>query len=786
MVQKLFLLVIVGLFSIFSVDGATDPYYLPPLPSAPWATTVGWGGVAPLNFNYTWPWGTNWTHRANSTNTLSSASFYITHSNDAHKTKSISWTLTSNFNYLKAHYTQCPTKTTANSVTQYQRLWKVKVQDWSERDVYILFCYWGYNTIRVYHRVQNNWVWTKDQAIYHWSIRVNLQLASQKSTWGGLVVWNTGTSTWWWQLWTAVQNPSTNSDSWSAELSLPFASMSTCGAAKDSNNIKYPKFVRSDCFLKNEKYYYYICEKWDNFCNSSWSSSTHIKPGPIDNTNNVTTWVYNWNPFKWNIDSSLLSKLSVVVKRIEKLDVAWLKQMKNKLSTLKVKFSAKPVIINLINYLTFEVDRIIKEKTKDSDIDDFFCALSGDCGDDVVTGDPRICTQETKTCPDGKTLVSRTWPNCEFKACPVVTINPAANDTCTIKDKSVDLKMYGCKKGDYNTVFKRSDMSCFVWPVKAPLTGKWIKDGTTYSFGGNNLVEAQRLECKWWTFYKSTEVTNPPASTWSVLPVTPVQKIDRNNKKWWYTTDLYTNRCTIKNIHTKKCSCPSWYQATQTVSFGWSLDSNFNCYKIILSAQPAVQPVNNWNTWWTIVDGWYTKDYSWNCTKPNPQTWKCTCQSWYTAEWATGLIWEVNSKCTKKVAQITKWVCGPLNGSTVSTMPTSSTSWLCKVGKLDGSAATGNPWQYNKMIHWRCQNIGNYDYASCSARPNEIINWKCGDVNWKTIENKPTYDLCKSGTLAKYQFVRYNTYKKADEYAWKCMWNAFWQQSHFCRAYVTK
>jgi len=29
-----------------------------------------------------------------------------------------------------------------------------------------------------------------------------------------------------------------------------------------------------------------------------------------------------------------------------------------------------------------------------------------------------VCTQEAKLCPDGKTYVSRTGPNCEFAPCP--------------------------------------------------------------------------------------------------------------------------------------------------------------------------------------------------------------------------------------------------------------------------------------------------------------------------------------------------------------------------------
>lgn len=34
------------------------------------------------------------------------------------------------------------------------------------------------------------------------------------------------------------------------------------------------------------------------------------------------------------------------------------------------------------------------------------------------TGNKIFCTQEAKLCPDGKTYVGRTGPNCEFAKCP--------------------------------------------------------------------------------------------------------------------------------------------------------------------------------------------------------------------------------------------------------------------------------------------------------------------------------------------------------------------------------
>lgn len=37
----------------------------------------------------------------------------------------------------------------------------------------------------------------------------------------------------------------------------------------------------------------------------------------------------------------------------------------------------------------------------------------------VTSGKQVVCTQEAMLCPDGKTYVGRTGPNCEFSACPL-------------------------------------------------------------------------------------------------------------------------------------------------------------------------------------------------------------------------------------------------------------------------------------------------------------------------------------------------------------------------------
>lgn len=54
----------------------------------------------------------------------------------------------------------------------------------------------------------------------------------------------------------------------------------------------------------------------------------------------------------------------------------------------------------------------------------------------------QVCTQEAKLCPDGKTYVSRTGPNCEFATCP----NPGENKLIGIieKDSGTTYNPQGC------------------------------------------------------------------------------------------------------------------------------------------------------------------------------------------------------------------------------------------------------------------------------------------------------------------------------------------------------
>lgn len=54
----------------------------------------------------------------------------------------------------------------------------------------------------------------------------------------------------------------------------------------------------------------------------------------------------------------------------------------------------------------------------------------------ISNGGGIACTMEAKLCPDGKTYVGRTGPNCEFAKCP--DAGGSANPTCIPRPKCLD------------------------------------------------------------------------------------------------------------------------------------------------------------------------------------------------------------------------------------------------------------------------------------------------------------------------------------------------------------
>ncbi len=73
---------------------------------------------------------------------------------------------------------------------------------------------------------------------------------------------------------------------------------------------------------------------------------------------------------------------------------------------------------------------------------------------------PIACTLEAKLCPDGKTYVGRTGPNCEFAKCPAIVPSPTPSGSC-LKDSDCPSTAYSCEATQgYGTACSSTDPNC--------------------------------------------------------------------------------------------------------------------------------------------------------------------------------------------------------------------------------------------------------------------------------------------------------------------------------------
>lgn len=185
------------------------------------------------------------------------------------------------------------------------------------------------------------------------------------------------------------------------QKSTPYENISNCEESKKSNNEKYSDYIRSSCFKEWDKYIYYICDKTEQTCstsnNTSWSINDSWKTSSWDINLTLLEWK---NPYSYEIDVAVLKKLNTLVTELKKVkDIKVLKDFKSKLDILYKKFYEKPAVVNIIKYLSYEVDIIIKDFEKNDWIDDFFCELSGNCNQKPI-------------CPEAMPIAKKDW--CEI------------------------------------------------------------------------------------------------------------------------------------------------------------------------------------------------------------------------------------------------------------------------------------------------------------------------------------------------------------------------------------
>lgn len=164
-------------------------------------------------------------------------------------------------------------------------------------------------------------------------------------------------------------------------ISNQYNDYTSCDTKKLEYDNVYPGFERSTCFENSGNYYYFICENWltcDLWINiiSTTSNTNNTVTNQINNSN---------NPYTNAINADLLNKLNKIINDLRARKDVLSKDdynklyngFKSKLEWLKTKYSNNKVIVDMINYLLFELKSIQYNET--DEVDNFLCELTWTC-----------------------------------------------------------------------------------------------------------------------------------------------------------------------------------------------------------------------------------------------------------------------------------------------------------------------------------------------------------------------------------------------------------------------
>lgn len=185
-----------------------------------------------------------------------------------------------------------------------------------------------------------------------------------------------------------------------------YQNLESCSNDKDKYNVEFPAYTRSDCFKYNQKYSYFICERtyscnlenitqlannWTNDVSNSNSNlnTTNNNLDNLNKTNNNTNWKYNLSDAEKKKLDAVLNKIKTQWESYNDLSKynKLLDTFDAKLDTLWKKYSNNSKVTSMIDYLKDWVDALknnINNKTSssNSNADDFFCDLLGNCNSD--------------------------------------------------------------------------------------------------------------------------------------------------------------------------------------------------------------------------------------------------------------------------------------------------------------------------------------------------------------------------------------------------------------------
>ncbi|MDD3646592.1 MAG: hypothetical protein PHH06_04280 [Candidatus Gracilibacteria bacterium] len=189
-----------------------------------------------------------------------------------------------------------------------------------------------------------------------------------------------------------TQNDITNHINKGYILSNSFKDYNECSKAIEKYNIDFPNYKRSNCFLNNNSYNYFICNSGLN-CNIEESKVFTNS----NNTNNTQLIQPTKVAYQDKLDN-FLEKISSSRKEMSIYEYEnLLNQLKKQLSDLGAKFKNNATIVGMVNYLQNGIEGLKKEYVESNEIEDFFCQLLGNCKNNNIS---TVSTNLTFTKPN--------------------------------------------------------------------------------------------------------------------------------------------------------------------------------------------------------------------------------------------------------------------------------------------------------------------------------------------------------------------------------------------------
>ncbi len=163
---------------------------------------------------------------------------------------------------------------------------------------------------------------------------------------------------------------SLSASAWFKELSSWYVTENECIIQKDFFNTEHTSDIRSDCFLVDNNFHYYLCDKMSFTCNISSVSAENS----LINSFNPN------NPYWEGMVSLIIPRLQKIYFKLMALSPNKLEILLTQIDAAIIDYSDKKIQLQVLNYLKFEVKNSLERLLEITSSElDTLCSITWDC-----------------------------------------------------------------------------------------------------------------------------------------------------------------------------------------------------------------------------------------------------------------------------------------------------------------------------------------------------------------------------------------------------------------------